>query len=348
MHHASGFFVYFRCMDNEVATRKIGVLGGGSWATAIVKMLSNNLNHVHWWMRNEQHVEHINTYGHNPKYITSIAFDTTRVHVSTNMQSVIDQSDYVVIAIPSAFLDQTIKEQQPQGLDRKVIFSAIKGIINEYDAIPARYIHKEFRTPYSQIGIIAGPCHAEEVAGEKLSYLTLACPDLDIAASMAEALQCRYIKTSISEDVFGTEISAVLKNVYALAAGISHGLGYGDNFQSVLISNAIQEIKRFVDAVHEVHRDVKSSAYLGDLLVTAYSPHSRNRLFGTMIGKGYGVHGAMMEMNMVAEGYYATKGIHAMNERFKVDLPIADAVYRILYEKAGPAIEFRLLADKLS
>lgn len=335
-------------MESDVANYKIGVLGGGSWATAITKMLSNNLNHVHWWMRSESAVEHINTYGHNPKYITSIAFDTTKVHVTTNMQAVIDACDVLVVAIPSAFLDKTVKELNPQGLEDKIIFSAIKGIISEYDAIPARYLHKEFRTPYDRIGIIAGPCHAEEVASEKLSYLTLACPDLDVAAIMAESLRCRYIKTSISEDVFGTEISAVLKNVYALAAGVSHGLGYGDNFQSVLISNALQEIKRFVDAVHEVHRDVKSSAYLGDLLVTAYSPYSRNRQFGTMVGKGYGVKGAMMEMNMVAEGYYAAKGIHTMNEKFKVDIPIADAVYRILYEKAGPAIELRLLADRLS
>lgn len=343
-----GVSVYLRLMDQTTAKLRIGVVGGGSWATAIVKMLSNNLDHVNWWMRSESAVEHINTYGHNLKYITSIAFDTRKVHVTTNLQVVIDQSDILVIAIPSAFLDKTIKEMKPKHLDEKVLFSAIKGIITEYDAIPARYLHKEFRTPYDRIGIIAGPCHAEEVANEKLSYLTLACPDLDIAAIMAESLRCRYIKTSISEDVFGTEISAVLKNVYALAAGISHGLGYGDNFQSVLISNAIQEIKRFVDAVHEVHRDVKSSAYLGDLLVTAYSPYSRNRQFGTMIGKGYGVKGAMMEMSMVAEGYYAAKGIHAMNERFKVDIPIADTAYRILYEKAGPAIEFRLLADKLS
>lgn len=335
-------------MEIELAKRRIGVLGGGSWATAIVKMLSNNLDHVHWWMRSESAVEHINSYGHNPRYITSIEFDLAKVHVTTNMQMVIDNSDIVVIAIPSAFLDSTIKELKPKGLESKIIFSAIKGVITEYDAIPARYIHKEFRTPYDRIGIIAGPCHAEEVANEKLSYLTLACPNLDIAAIMAESLRCRYIKTSISEDVFGTEISAVLKNVYALAAGISHGLGYGDNFQSVLIANAIQEIKRFVDAVHEVHRDVKTSAYLGDLLVTAYSPYSRNRLFGTMVGKGYGVKGAMLEMNMVAEGYYAAKGINTMNEKFKVDIPIADAVYRILYEKAGPAIEFRLLADKLS
>ncbi|MFT4682918.1 MAG: glycerol-3-phosphate dehydrogenase (NAD(P)+) [Flavobacteriales bacterium] len=327
---------------------RVGVLGGGSWATAIVKMLSNNLGEVNWWVRTESSVAHLKKYRHNPKYIQSIAFDMGIVQPTTDMQFVIDNSDILVVAIPSAFLDSTIQEMKPENLDSKIIFSAIKGVINEYDSIPARYIHKEFGTPYDQIGIIAGPCHAEEVASEKLSYLTIACPNLDHAAVLAELLKTRYIKTSISEDVFGTEISAVLKNVYAVAAGICHGLGYGDNFQSVLISNCIIEIKRFVDAVHGVHRDVKTSAYLGDLLVTAYSPFSRNRTFGTMVGKGYSVKGAMMEMNMVAEGYYAAKGIHEMNKKFHVEMPIADAVYNILYERISPVIEMRLVADKLT
>lgn len=299
-------------------------------------------------MRNQGAVDHLEAYGRNPNYIQSIEFDRKKVKPTTNMQAVIDACDVLVIAIPSAFLDKTVKELKPQGLENKILFSAIKGIIIEYDAIPARYLHKEFRTPYDKIGLISGPCHAEEVAKEKLSYLTIACPDQEIAQDMADVLACRYIKTSISEDVFGTEISAVLKNVYAVAAGICHGLGYGDNFQAVLISNAIQEISRFVDAVHEVHRDVDTSAYLGDLLVTAYSPYSRNRSFGTMVGKGYTVKMAMMEMNMVAEGYYAARGIHVMNKKFRVEMPIADAVYRILYEKISPVIEMRLLTEELS
>lgn len=325
----------------------VGVLGGGSWATALTKILCNNLDKVHWWMRNQEAVDHITNFGRNPNYIQSIQFEKDKVHVTTNMQEVIDACDYLVVAIPSAFLDSTFQEYKPQGMENKVLFSAIKGIINEYDSIPARYLHKEFRTPYDQIGLISGPCHAEEVAKEQLSYLTIACPVEEDAQKMADLLSCRYIKTNTSEDVFGTEISAVLKNVYAVAAGICHGIGYGDNFQAVLISNAIQEIARFVDAVHEVHRDVSSSAYLGDLLVTAYSPYSRNRSFGTMVGKGYTVKMAMMEMNMVAEGYYAAKGIHEMNKKFQVDMPIADAVYRILYEKISPIIEMRLLTDQL-
>lgn len=326
----------------------VGVLGGGSWATAIVKMLTNNLDKVNWWMRNQDAIDHIKEYGHNPHYIQSIEFKRDKIHITSDMQDVIDRSDIIVLVIPSAFVDRTFQEEKPTGMEDKIIFSAIKGMINEYDSIPARYLHKEFRTPYEKIGLICGPCHAEEVAKEQLSYLTIACPEVDIAEQMAGMLRCRYIKTQTSEDVFGTEISAILKNVYAVGAGICHGIGYGDNFQAVLISSAINEIKRFVDAVHEVHRDVKTSAYLGDLLVTAYSPYSRNRTFGTMVGKGYSVKWATIEMNMVAEGYYACKGIHEMNKKFEVDMPIADAVYNVLYEKISPVVEMRILADKLN
>jgi len=332
-------------MDNNT---RFGVLGGGSWATALVKLLSNNSDEVQWWMRSEKAAEHIRQYRHNPNYIQSIEFDLEKVKVSTSMQDVIDKSDIIIIAIPSAFMNDSFQEFKPKGMDKKILFSAVKGIISEYDSIPAKYLHKEFGVSYDKIGIICGPCHAEEVAKEQLSYLTIACPDQNAAQTMADGLTCRYIKTTTSDDVVGSEISAVLKNVYAVAAGICHGLGYGDNFQAVLISNAIQEIERFVDAVHQVHRDVKSSAYLGDLLVTAYSPYSRNRTFGTMVGKGYSVKWATIEMNMVAEGYYATKGIKAMNSTYEVDMPIMDAVYNILYEKITPVVEMRILADKLS
>jgi glycerol-3-phosphate dehydrogenase (NAD(P)+) len=224
----------------------------------------------------------------------------------------------------------------------------VKGIVPSYNAIPARFIHKSFGVPYDHIGIISGPCHAEEVAMERLSYLTLACPQTNFAQQMAQALSCRYIKTTTSDDLFGTEFSAVLKNVYALAAGICHGLGYGDNFQAVLVSNAIQEIERFIDVLHPVHRDTKTSAYLGDLLVTAYSNFSRNRTFGFMIGKGYSVKSAQLEMNMIAEGYYATKSLYEINQKFEVEMPILTAVYHIIYEKIAPAVEMKLLAEKLA
>ena len=327
---------------------RVGVLGGGSWATAQVKLLCKNTDKVYWWMRNKEAIDHIRQFGHNPNYIQSIEFEKEQLHVTDDLQEVIDNSDYIIVAIPSAFVHEAFQHYKPTGLAKKVLFSAIKGVINEFDSIPARYFHKQLGVPYENIGIVCGPCHAEEVAMEKLSYLTIGCSDIEKADLMATMLGCRFMKTNTTEDVFGAELAAILKNVYAVASGICHGLGYGDNFQAVLISSAIREMERFIDTVHEVHRDVKSSAYLGDLLVTAYSPYSRNRTLGTMVGKGYSVKWATIEMNMVAEGYYAARGIHEINKKFNANIPIADAVYRILYEKISPMMEMRILTDKLS
>ncbi len=328
--------------------QKIAVIGGGSWATALVKILCNNLSSINWWMRNEEAVSHILSYKHNPNYLQSVEFNLDKIQVSSDLVKTIEPADIVIIASPSAFLVNLFKDFPTDLLRDKVVFSAVKGIIPEYNAIPARFIHKTFGTPYDKIGIICGPCHAEEVAMERLSYLTVACQREKSAEYMANVLSCRYIKTTVSDDLFGTEFSAVLKNIYALASGICAGLGYGDNFQSVLISNAIQEIENFIDEVSPIHRDVKSSAYLGDLLVTAYSKFSRNRTFGFMIGKGYSVKTAQLEMDMIAEGYYATKCLIEINKKFQVELPIVQAVYNILYEKISPTIEMRILADKLS
>jgi glycerol-3-phosphate dehydrogenase (NAD(P)+) len=329
---------------NEV----VAVIGGGSWATALVKLLTNNVSTVHWWMRSEEAVSHILRYKHNPRYLQSVQFDLDKVHVSTDLEQTILHADYVILATPAAFLHESLSSISPDLLKEKVVFSAVKGIIPQFHAIPARYIHKTFGTPYSNIGIICGPCHAEEVALERLSYLTIACSEEGHASKIANLLACRYLKTTLSDDLFGTEISAILKNVYALAAGICSGLGYGDNFQAVLISNAIQEIERFIDAIHEVHRDTKTSAYLGDLLVTAYSNFSRNRTFGFMIGKGYSVKSAQLEMNMIAEGYYATKSLMEVNKKFDVEMPILHAVYNILYNNRPPALEIRMLCGQLS
>lgn len=328
--------------------KKIAVIGGGSWATAIVKILCNNVQSVNWYMRNEGAVGHILKYRHNPNYLQSVEFDLNKINVSTDLIEIIRPADIVIIATPSAFLVKLFENFPTELLRDKIVYSAVKGIIPEYNAIPARYIHKTFGTPYDNIGIICGPCHAEEVALERLSYLTIACQDDDIADEMAELLSCRYIKTNVSDDLFGTELSAVLKNVYSIASGICSGLGYGDNFQSVLISNAIQEIENFIDEVSPIHRDVKSSAYLGDLLVTAYSKFSRNRSFGFMIGKGYSVKTAQMEMDMIAEGYYATKSVMEIKNKFQVEMPIVEAVYNILYERISPVIEMRILTDKLN
>ena len=329
-------------------SERIAVIGGGSWATAIVKLLCNTQEKVSWWMRSESSVTHIQQFQHNPKYLQSVAFDLSKLEVSTDLNHLVRTADIVIIATPSAFLTETFSQIPADLFKDKIVFSAVKGIIPEYNAIPARFIHKSLGIPYHQIGIICGPCHAEEVALERLSYLTIACSNEITAVKMADSLACRYIKTTTSDDLFGTEISAVLKNVYALAAGICHGIGYGDNFQAVLISNGIQEIERFIDVVSPVHRDTKTSAYLGDLLVTAYSNFSRNRTFGFMIGKGYSVKSAQLEMNMIAEGYYATKSLTEINKKFNVDMPILHAVDRILYGGISPVIEMKLLAEKLS
>lgn len=329
-------------------TPKVAVVGGGSWATAIVKILSNNVDVIYWWMRNQDTVDYINKYHHNPNYLSSVELFIEKLKVVTDIKEAIAHSDIIVLAVPAAFIKETLADVQPDDLSNKILISAIKGIVPEDNLILGEFINQKYNIPFDKIGVISGPCHAEEVALEKLSYLTISCQNEANAALFAGLLNCRYIKTVTSDDIYGTEYAAVLKNVFAIASGISHGIGYGDNFLAVLISNAIQEIKRFVDTVHPVDRDIKSSAYLGDLLVTAYSQFSRNRTFGSMIGKGYSVKSAQLEMNMVAEGYYAVKCIYEINKKYQVDMPITNAVYRILYERISPRIEMKLLADKLS
>ena len=329
------------------APQNIAVIGGGSWATAIVKMLSENREHILWWMRNPDTITHIKKYGNNPNYISSADLHQDKLTISDNLDDIVGQADCLILAVPSAFL-RTILKQMNGSLKDKFIVSAVKGIIAEKNRIIGEYLHNKFGISYENIGVLTGPCHAEEVALERLSYLTVACEDIQKAEWFAQQIRCRYIKANTSEDIFGTEIAAVLKNVIAIASGICHSLGYGDNFQSVLASNAIREIKRFVDAVHPIKRDIKESAYLGDLLVTMYSQFSRNRTFGNMIGKGYSVKSAQLEMNMVAEGFYAVKCIKEINDEHQIEMPITKAVYNVLYERISPVIEMRLLSDQLN
>jgi glycerol-3-phosphate dehydrogenase (NAD(P)+) len=326
---------------------KIGVIGGGSWATAIVKMLCENVDSVNWWMRNEEAIDHINSYGHNPNYISDAELKKSKLNLSSDINEVVKNSDYLVLAVPSAFLKSTLQSLEIP-LKDKIIISAIKGIVPENNTIVGEFIHNQYDVPYENIGVITGPCHAEEVALERLSYLTIACCDVKKAKFFANAISGRYIKTTVSDDIYGTEYASVLKNVIALASGICHGLGYGDNFQAVLVSNAIREIKRFVDQAHPIDRDIKESAYLGDLLVTAYSQFSRNRTFGEMIGGGYSVNSAQLQLKMIAEGYYAVKCIMEINEKLKVEMPITQAVYNILYDKKSAKKQIKLLTDKLN
>jgi glycerol-3-phosphate dehydrogenase (NAD(P)+) len=328
---------------------KIGILGGGSWATAILKMMIPNLpgdHKINWYVRKKETAEYIRKNKHNPNYLGAVEFDVSKIFVCAEIGKVVENSDILVLAIPSAFLHTTLKEVA-ELLPQKFAISAVKGIVPEFNLIVGEYLMKAFGMESTQLGVITGPCHAEEIAMERLSYLTIVSENLRNAEIIANRIENPYIKTILSDDLYGTEYAAVLKNIYALATGISLGLGYGDNFMAVLIARAIQETKRFIDTVHPIDRDIKDSAYLGDLLVTSYSQFSRNRSFGMMIGKGYSVKSAQLEMNMIAEGYYAAKSIMEINSQYNIFMPIAETVYNILYRDRPPAFEFKILTDKI-
>ena len=324
-----------------------GVFGGGSWATALVKMLSENLDQIGWYMRSVYASEYIKNKEHNPNYLSSVTFNPDQLYLSNTIDDIISFADYLIFAIPSAYLYEEM-QKATVSFKNKIIFSAIKGIVPESGLIVGEHFHTQYQVPFENIGVVTGPCHAEEVALERLSYLTIACQDETKAKCVAQHLSSEYIKCKTSDDIIGTEYAAVLKNIYAVAAGIAHGLGYGDNFQSVLMSNAIREMKRFIKKVHKMKRNINNSAYLGDLLVTGYSVFSRNRMFGNMIGKGYTVKSAQMEMNMVAEGYFAAKSAQKIVAETKARTPIINAVYDVLYEHKNPKKVFAKLADRLN
>lgn len=333
---------------------RIAVIGGGSWATALVKILcehralpNSEIKQLDWWVRTEEKAEYIKANKHNPDYISSIEIHPELINVTHDLTAVIEQADALLIAIPAAFLEKSIGMIPKELFQGKVIISAIKGLVPSTKQIVGEYFTEHYGIADKDILVISGPCHAEEVANEKLSYLTIAGLNQDLARQFAQLLACRYIKTVVSMDVKGTEYGAVLKNIYAVAAGICHGLGYGDNFQAVLMSNSIREMKRFLRNLTDADRKINHSAYLGDLLVTGYSVHSRNRTFGNMIGKGYTVQGAQMEMKMVAEGYYATATIHDLNEKLQIKMPIMDTVHQILYEEKSAAKAIAKLTEKL-
>ncbi len=327
---------------------KVAVIGSGSWASAIVKILLNNINKVNWYIREPEIIKNLKEYGHNPFYLSSVNFNMSKLELFNNPERAIENSNYIIFCVPSAYLHNTIKHLNSADLEDKIIISAIKGIIPEYNTVITEYFNKNFNVPYNNYAVISGPSHAEEVARERLTYLTISSVNNVIAKEVSELISGRFIYTTISSDIYGTEYAPVLKNIMALASGICHSLGYGDNFQAVLISSAIKEIRIFLNKVHPFERDINNSVYLGDLLVTAYSQYSRNRMFGAMIGKGYSVKATQMEMKMVAEGYYAAKCIKEINNKYHVKMPIVDAVYSILYDNSPPEKEIKSLAKKLS
>ena len=325
---------------------KIAVLGGGSWATALVTILSENKRKVGWYIRNPINADFVKKHHHNPNYLSAARLKTKRLEISSDLNQVVSQADVLVIAIPSAFLSQEL-EKLTESFDDKIIFSAVKGVVPESMLIVGEHFNTKFNVPMEKIGVILGPSHAEEIAMERLSYLTVACINKKLAKAIAAMLKTQYIRTTISNDIVGTEYASMLKNIYAIASGIAHSLGYGDNFQSVLMSNAIREMKRFIKDVYKMKRNINNSAYLGDLLVTGYSVFSRNRTFGSMIGKGYTVKAAQMEMRMVAEGYYATQSAKMINQNYSTRVPIIDAVFSILYLEKKPERVFKKLVKQL-
>jgi len=314
---------------------KYGVLGGGSWGTAIVKMLCENNDSINWYVRSDEDVSFLKEKGKNPKYLRSVNLQNKKLNISSSITKISEESDLIIIAIPSPFVDTELKKIKHL-LSEKIIFSALKGVVPTSHLIVSEHLNKFYKIPFSNIGILTGPCHAEEVALEKLSYLTIACQNQEIGLKLRSDLSSNYIYVKYSKDTMGVEYAAMLKNVYAIVAGICHGLGYGDNYQSVLISSCVREMKKFVQKIYNTKRDINDSEYLGDLLVTCYSSFSRNRTLGNMLGKGYTLKSAISEMSMIVEGYYATKNAYELIEKNISEFKIISSAFEILYNNKNP------------
>ncbi|MFC2138617.1 NAD(P)H-dependent glycerol-3-phosphate dehydrogenase [Bacteroidota bacterium] len=326
--------------------KKIAIIGNGSWATALAKILIDNKKRINWFIRKEKTIQYITDFHHNPKYLGSVEFNVKKITFYSDINQIVQESDILIFAKPSAFLE-IILENLTENLSNKIVISAIKGLVPVDDLSISQYFNNKFNVSYKNLAVIAGPSHAEEIALQRLSYLTIASENKMLTRRLAHIFQNRYVRTIQSKDIIGVEYSAVLKNIYAIATGIAKGLGYGDNFQAVLVSNAQKEIKRFLLNMNHFNREDCDSVYLGDLLVTAYSQFSRNRTFGTMIGQGYCVKSVQLEMDVVAEGFFASKGIYELNKKLKLNLPIVDMVYQILYNKKSPESELKKLSNIL-
>ena len=323
---------------------RIGIMGGGSWATAIAKIVSMTQSGFNWYMRRPDQIEEFKHFGHNPYYLSGVKFNLENITFYNDINEHVQNSDILILAIPSPYLKQHLQKLNVS-LKDKIVISAIKGIVPDENMLVTDYLSSFYDVDKDNMAVLAGPCHAEEVALERLSYLNIACTTPERAALIADMFNTYFVKTATSYDITGIEYASVLKNVYAIVSGICHGLKYGDNFQAILLSNAITETERFINVVNPISRNICDSTYLGDLLVTAYSRFSRNRIFGTMIGKGYSVKTAQLEMEMIAEGYFGTKCIKEINSKYEVEMPILDTVYSILYEKKAAVQAIRRLTD---
>lgn len=331
-------------MENQQKiAANVTVVGSGSWATAMVMVLTSNGNHVFWYIDRPEIYRHVRRYHHNPHYLSSVQMEPSLITPTDNINFAVKSSEVTILVTPAAFLKNELSGLEEKALSGRIVCTGIKGIVPGNNTVVGEYLHTEYGVPYERIVIITGPSHAEEVAMEKLTYLTFASPDRSSATTVAELFSNRWMMSIISSDIFGTEYAAVMKNIYAIAAGIAHGLGYGDNFIAVLLANAAAEMGRFVEALSPGNRQITDSPYLGDLLVTGYSQFSRNRSLGHMIGKGYTVQNALLEMTQVAEGYYAAACINEVSRKKGVEIPIASAIYRILYRNSSPLLEIKSL-----
>lgn len=327
--------------------KNIGVLGAGSWGTALVKMLSENCDKIFWYSRNDIQIKEIIKTKKNPKYLKDLEIDTDKISISSDLNFIIDNSDILIIAIPSPYIEKSLNEHKT-ALANKIIFSGSKGVIPESHLVITEHLHKLYNIPYKNLGILSGPTHAEEIAKGKLSYLTVGSSNDEISKYLSKKLFSPYVHTSLSNDVIGIEYAATLKNIYSILVGISFGLGYGDNFISVLISHCTKEMINFIKSIDNVKREFSHSAYIGDLLVTTYSKHSRNRTFGEMIGKGLPVKKAISKMSMIVEGYYATKNAYEISKSKNMNFEIIKVVHEILYNNKNAELELKLLAEKLN
>ena len=323
----------------------VAIIGSGSWATALAKIVMHNATDINWYIRKQETIDEFIEIRRNPNHLEWAYFDVSRIHFSADINAVIEQSDLLVLAVPSPYLKQSLNDIKVD-MSNKMVISAVKGMIPDENLLVTEYMHQYFHVPKENLGVIAGPCHAEEIALERLSYLTVGCKDMQKAIEWSKLFDTPYVRTTPSNDVEGLEYASVMKNIYAIAAGICKSLHYGDNFQAVLLTNAMHEMIRFTKAKADIQRNITDSGYLGDVLVTAYSNFSRNRQFGQMIGMGYSVKAAQTEMEMVAEGYYGTKAIWLANQDVQVDLPIVEAVYQILYNRKSPKNTIKELTKK--
>jgi glycerol-3-phosphate dehydrogenase (NAD(P)+) len=327
--------------------KNIGVLGAGSWGTALVKMLSENCDKIFWFSRNDIQIKEIIKTKKNPKYLKDLEIDTNKISISSDLNFIIDNSDILIIAIPSPYIEKSLNEYKT-ALAHKIIFSGSKGVIPESHLVITEHLHKEYNIPFKNLGILSGPTHAEEIAKGKLSYLTVGSSNDEISKYLSKKLFSPYVHTSLSNDVIGIEYAATLKNIYSILVGISFGLGYGDNFISVLISHCTKEMINFIKSIDNVKREFSHSAYIGDLLVTTYSKHSRNRTFGEMIGEGLPVKKAISKMSMIVEGYYATKNAYEISKSKNMNFEIIKVVHEILYNNKNAELEIKTLAEKLN